>query len=114
MYYSITKVLAGQKDKKMHKNQLTAPCFTGEFFIPGKSGNRLEQDHMERYLFAAKFAQGKNVLDIACGSGYSSPLFVESGAVSYLGVDINKDLVKYANESYLSDIAKWWYLLFPK
>ena len=43
--------------------------FTGEYFIPGKSGERIEADHLERYRFACKYAKGKSVLDIACGVG---------------------------------------------
>jgi len=82
--------------------------FTGEFFVPGKSGERIEADHMERYHFANKFAQGKSILDIACGTGYSAPLFIEAGAVSYVGVDLNEKLVKYANETYGSDCVSYY------
>jgi SAM-dependent methyltransferase len=77
--------------------------FTGEFFVPGKSGKRIEADHIERYRFACKFAENKSILDIACGVGYSAPLFIEAGAVSYDGVDLNEKLVKYANRTYGSD-----------
>jgi len=77
-----------------------APEFSGEFFVPGKSRQRMEADHMERYLFACKFAHNKSVLDIACGTGYSAPLFTKAGAARYHGVDINKKLITYANETY--------------
>jgi|TARA_B100001964_G_scaffold30784_1_gene31909 SAM-dependent methyltransferase len=81
--------------------------FTGEFFIPGKSEERIEADHMERYHFACEFAQGKSILDIACGVGYSAPLFINTGAVSYVGVDINEKLIKYANQTYGSDCISY-------
>lgn len=81
--------------------------FTGEFFVPGKSGERIEADHMERYHFACKFAQGKSILDIACGTGYSGPLFIKAGAARYEGVDINEKLVKYANFKYGSDFVNY-------
>lgn len=81
--------------------------FTGEFFLPGKSGKRIEEDHMERYLFACNFANGKSILDIACGAGYSAPLFINSGASKYTGVDLNKALIKCANETYGSEFINY-------
>jgi 2-polyprenyl-3-methyl-5-hydroxy-6-metoxy-1,4-benzoquinol methylase len=82
--------------------------FTGEYFIPGKSGERIEADHIERYRFACKFAKGKTVLDIACGVGYSGPMLIEAGALSYDGVDINEKLIEYAGETYGSDSIKYF------
>jgi SAM-dependent methyltransferase len=81
--------------------------FTGEYFIPGKSGERIEADHIERYRFACKHAKGKSVLDIACGVGYSGPMFIKSGAISYNGVDINEKLVGYANDNYASELIRY-------
>jgi len=77
--------------------------FTGEYFIPGKSGERIEADHLERYRFACRYAKGKAVLDIACGVGYSSQMFFEAGAFSYDGVDINEKLIEYAKNNYSSE-----------
>ena len=82
--------------------------FTGEFFVPGKSGERIEADHMERYKFACKFAQGKSILDIACGVGYSAPLLIKAGAFSYDGVDINENLVNYSNSTYGSACIRYY------
>jgi len=81
--------------------------FTGEFFVPGKSGERLEADHLERYRFASKFVNGKRVLDIACGAGYSAPILVAAGATSYQGVDINQNAIDHANQSYASAKIKY-------
>ena len=82
--------------------------FTGEYFIPGKSGDRIEADHLERYRFACKYAKGKSVLDIACGVGYSSQMFIEAGAVSYDGVDINEKLIDYAKNNYSSERVNYF------
>jgi SAM-dependent methyltransferase len=82
--------------------------FTGEFFVPNKSGERIEADHMERYHFACKFAKNKSILDIACGVGYSAPLFIKAGAIIYEGVDLNEKLVKYANHTYGSDCVNFF------
>lgn len=81
--------------------------FTGEYFIPGKSGERIEADHIERYRFASRFAAGKSILDIACGVGYSGPKFIEAGALSYNGVDINEKLIDYAKKFYGSDLISY-------
>jgi SAM-dependent methyltransferase len=78
--------------------------FTGEYFIPGKSGERIEADHLERYKFACKIAKGKSVLDIACGVGYAGPMFILSGSVGYYGVDINDKLVEYAKDNFASEL----------
>ncbi len=82
--------------------------FTGEFFVPGKSGKRIEADHIERYKFACKFVQNKSILDIASGAGYSAPLLIKAGAVSYEGVDINENLVKYSNSNYGSGCISYY------
>lgn len=74
--------------------------FTGERFVPERSPERLQHDHLARYRFAARYAKDRNVLDIACGAGYSSPIFMESGASSYQGVDISRDAVRYASSCY--------------
>ncbi len=83
------------------------PKFTGEFFVPGESGERIEADHYCRYEFACHYVKGKSVLDIACGAGYSSPLFVNAGAISYDGVDLNQELIAYSNKKYGSDIVRY-------
>ena len=82
--------------------------FTGEFFVPGKSGERIESDHMERYRFACNYVRNKAVLDIACGFGYAGPLMIEAGAVEYEGVDINELVIKYANRLYGTDKIKYY------
>lgn len=83
--------------------------FTGEFFIPKLAGDRIEADHMERYRFAAKYAKGKSVLDIACGYGYGGQIFSEAGCTFYEGVDINKALVENASKVFGSDRVNYLY-----
>ncbi len=83
------------------------PKFTGEYFVPGKSGHRIQADHVERYKFASKYVSGKSVLDIACGVGYSAPILTNAGAISYDGVDISKELTSYAVDTYGSDFIHY-------
>lgn len=83
------------------------PAFTGEFFVPGKADARMEADHVERYRFACQFAAGKSVLDIACGIGYSAPMYLEAGAKDYLGVDLNSEVLEAARSSYETEKSKY-------
>lgn len=83
------------------------PTFTGEFFVPGKADSRMEADHIERYRFACQFALGKSVLDIACGIGYSAPLYLEAGATDYLGVDLNPEVLEAARSQYETEKSKY-------
>jgi 2-polyprenyl-3-methyl-5-hydroxy-6-metoxy-1,4-benzoquinol methylase len=70
--------------------------FTGEYCIPGQSPQRMVDDHMERYRFAAQFVNRKMVLDIACGAGYGTKFLAEAGALQAEGVDISAEVVDYA------------------
>jgi len=75
--------------------------FTGERMIPEfNQGQEIYLEHMTRYMFAAKFVEGKNVLDIACGSGYGSEYLLKSGAKKVIGVDISKETINYCKEKY--------------
>lgn len=81
-------------------SDIQPPQFTGEFLVPGRSPERMQADHYERYFFACRFAQGQRVLDIACGSGYSAPMFMAAGASSYQGVDLKPELIEAARGQY--------------
>ena len=50
---------------------MTIP-FTGERVIPGKVARDLWNEHYARYLFAARLARNRRVLDIGCGAGYGA------------------------------------------
>lgn len=53
--------------------------------------------HLARYEFASKYCSGKEVADIACGTGYGTKLLVEKGgAKSVVGVDISAEAITYA------------------
>lgn len=82
--------------------------FTGEFFVPGQSSQRIEDDHVSRYEFSKKYVQDKVVMDIACGVGYGSKLLSDEGALSVVGVDISKELVEYANKTYFAESLSYY------
>ena len=72
--------------------------FDGERFIPGVRGG-IWIEHWHRYHFAAPWAAGKRVLDVACGEGYGSALLARQAA-SVIGVDVAQDAVAHASRTY--------------
>ena len=70
--------------------------FTGEYFLPGKTEERIQLDHYARYSFAKEYAIEKVVLDLACGEGYGSKIL--ECATKYVGVDFNSELVANAQK----------------
>ncbi len=81
--------------------------FTGERFVPGADGGILEAEHIQRYLFASKYAKGKTILDIACGSGYGSSILCKAGATAVTGVDISVEAIDYASKHYGNETTKF-------
>lgn len=75
--------------------------FTGERAIEGKTREGVMRSHLARYEFAATYCRGKDVLDVACGTGYGSVILLENGqALSVLGIDISAGAIAYAQERY--------------
>lgn len=76
--------------------------FTGERVIPGLTESSLWNEHLARYLFAARLSRRRRVLDLACGSGYGSAELARQ-AECVTAVDIAPDAVlasrnEYANQ----------------
>ena len=40
----------------------------------------VRHEHTARFVFAARFVEGKTVIDCACGEGFASAMFAEAGA----------------------------------
>ncbi len=59
-----------------------------------------KEEHLARYDFALAWARGKNVLDIACGTGYGSKMLALGGAKSVLGGDIDQESIALARAKY--------------
>ncbi|MGZ5071970.1 MAG: class I SAM-dependent methyltransferase [Usitatibacter sp.] len=72
--------------------------FTGERFIPGAKGE-IWVEHWHRYHFAARWCEGRRVLDVACGEGYGSALLARN-AQHVTGVDISAEAVAHAQAAY--------------
>src|SRR5690349_123834 len=74
-------------------------AFTGERFIPGTRGE-IWVEHWHRYHFAAHWAAGREVLDVACGEGYGTALLAARGAKRVTGVDLSAQAVAHARSTY--------------
>jgi len=79
---------------------LTPSEFTGERVVPGKVEVDLWNEHFSRYALAAsRFASGKRVLDLGCGTGYGSAELARVAA-AVTGVDVAEEAVAYAREHF--------------
>lgn len=74
--------------------------FTGERIVPGKTEEAVFREHEERYVFAGRYVAGKDVLDVACGTGIGTAYLLHAGARSCAGVDIDKGAIDYAEANY--------------
>jgi SAM-dependent methyltransferase len=74
--------------------------FTGERIVPGKTQEALFREHEERYVFAGQYVAGKDVLDIACGTGVGTFFLKQAGARSVVGIDIDAQAVAFAQANY--------------
>ncbi len=73
--------------------------FTGERVIPGQVEDDLWAEHIARYAFATRFADGKRVLDLGCGTGYGTAELAKY-AFEAVGVDISREAIDYAKAHY--------------
>ena len=73
--------------------------FTGERVVPGQVNDDLWSEHVARYAFARRYAQGRRVLDAGCGTGYGSAELAQSAA-DVIGVDVAADAIEYASANY--------------
>src|SRR5213079_2760516 len=73
--------------------------WTGERFVPSCTGQLL-YEHLHRYALAAAIADGKRVLDIACGEGYGANLLAAT-ADQVIGIDIAADVIAHARRTYV-------------
>jgi O-antigen biosynthesis protein len=68
-----------------------------ERFDPRTMGGQLvEAEHLVRYLWVAQLAEGRRVLDAACGTGYGSAILAAAGAAAVTAVDRSEEALAAA------------------
>ncbi len=73
--------------------------FTGERVIPGQVDDDLWSEHVARYAFARRYAEGRLVLDAGCGTGYGSAELAQS-ATFVTGIDVAPEAIEFARANY--------------
>jgi len=73
--------------------------FTGERVIPGQVNDDLWSEHIARYTYARRYAEGRRVLDAGCGTGYGSAELAQS-AITVTGVDVAPEAIGFARATY--------------
>lgn len=61
-------------------------------------GQILEAEHLGRYAWACQFAEGKRVLDAACGTAYGVRMLLAAGASEVVGIDLAEGVVAAIRE----------------
>jgi SAM-dependent methyltransferase len=85
----------------MSNQEVAAMELTGERYIPHLDYvPDIAYEHWHRYLYAAQFAAGKAVLDIASGEGYGSHSLA-GVARQVVGVDPDPEAVRHASSRYV-------------
>jgi SAM-dependent methyltransferase len=59
-----------------------------------------EPYHIARYAFAVHWAPGRRVADLGCGVGYGANLLAAAGATRVWAVDVNPQVIQYAQARY--------------
>jgi 2-polyprenyl-3-methyl-5-hydroxy-6-metoxy-1,4-benzoquinol methylase len=77
---------------------------TGERLIPERQrGELVHAEHLARYRLAAQLAEGRQVLDVACGEGYGTAMLSAAGAAGATGVDVDSAAVEHARSHHAID-----------
>jgi 2-polyprenyl-3-methyl-5-hydroxy-6-metoxy-1,4-benzoquinol methylase len=65
--------------------------------------------HLARYQFAAEYSRGKQVCDVACGTGYGAAwLAAEGQATRVDGFDCSAETIAYANQKFGSEQVRFY------
>lgn len=60
-------------------------------------------EHQARYLWGAQLAEGRQVLDAGCGTGYGLRILEDAGASRVVGVDVSDEAVQHASKVAVGD-----------
>jgi 2-polyprenyl-3-methyl-5-hydroxy-6-metoxy-1,4-benzoquinol methylase len=71
------------------------------------AGHLMESEHRGRYLWSAQLAEGREVLDAGCGTGYGTEILAAAGAQRAVGVDISQDAIEAARSYSSEDVSEF-------
>ena len=74
--------------------------FTGERVIPGQVSDDLWAEHISRYAFAERFAPGRRILDLGCGTGYGTAALARATTANVTGIDLAPEALTHATAHY--------------
>src|SRR5579859_6275965 len=78
---------------------INPPEQTGERVDPAAHSGEILQEHAGRYVFAAQYCSGKQILDVASGLGYGTDYLRTRGA-SPVGLEIDEQSIQYSQYHY--------------
>ncbi|MGH7904610.1 MAG: class I SAM-dependent methyltransferase [Candidatus Dormibacteraceae bacterium] len=73
--------------------------WTGERCVPWLGRLEVVYEHLHRYAFASRLAEGREVLDLGCGEGYGTCILAQR-ARRVTGVEIDPAAVLHARANY--------------
>jgi SAM-dependent methyltransferase len=73
--------------------------FTGERCLPWLDDVQIVYEHLHRYHLAARYAEGKRVLDLGSGEGYGASILAER-ALHVTAVDVDAESVAHGRATY--------------
>jgi ubiquinone/menaquinone biosynthesis C-methylase UbiE len=71
-----------------------------ERIAPGFFPAQFEREHTRRYQWASRWAQGKAILDIACGTGYGSEILSKHKAGLIFSLDISEAALAFGRNRF--------------
>jgi SAM-dependent methyltransferase len=86
-----------------HRQQATLGHEVAERLVPGadRGADQHMPQHVARYAWALRAAEGKRVVDLGCGAGYGT-IILSSFARSVIGLDVSEEAVEAARSMYPS------------
>ncbi|MEE9170187.1 MAG: glycosyltransferase [bacterium] len=96
-----TRAALPERHGILSHSQPESMLFTGERAMPlaPNMDEAIMREHWARYKSVVKMAQGKRVLDVACGVGYGSHLLAGT-AKCIVGGDITPEAINYGKSAY--------------